>query len=424
MKKIYSSRFPKHFLWGSLAAIFFTGASCTTHPHRLQDGAWRAELTVADGRQAPFLFDVRHAATDSAVLTLINGEERVPLAGIHYVADTVIIPVAAYDAEIQARVSGDSLDGRFIRKYVENDPGIPFKAQRGDVPRFAPPPSPATVTIDGTWDVLFVSEKRDTVRNVGVFSTYNHIVTGSILTNSGDLRFLEGTVTGTGVQLSAFGGLSPYLIDIDFTGNDTFEGTLYTARGKTAFVGRRNDRAALADVYALTKLKRGFDRLGFSLPDAEGRLVSLNDARYKGKVVIVSVLGTWCPNCLDEAEYLAQWYKENKDRGVEIIGLAFERKDDAAYAYAAINRLKAQYGVDYEILFAGKVGGAAVAKVLPEIDKLSGYPTTFFIDRKGNVAKIHTGFSGPATGAFYEAWKKEFNALIDELLSVKNIKNL
>ncbi|MDR2449748.1 MAG: TlpA family protein disulfide reductase [Prevotellaceae bacterium] len=413
----------QHFLWGSLAAIFFTTASCTAPQRRLHDGAWRAELTVSDGRQAPFLFDVRHAATDTALLTLINGEERVPLAGIHYVADTVIIPIAAYDAEIQARVSGDSLEGRFIRKYIEDDPGIPFKAQRGDAPRFAPPASPATVTIDGTWDVLFVGGKRDTVRNVGVFSTDGQVVTGTILANSGDLRFLEGAVTGTGVQLSAFGGLSPYLIEIDFTGADTFQGTLYTARGKTAFVGRRNNRAALADVYALTKLKRGFGRLSFNLPDAGGRLVSLNDARYKGKVVVVSVLGTWCPNCLDEAEYLAQWYRENKDRGVEIIGLAFERKDDAAYAHAAINRLKAQYGVDYEILFAGKVGGDALAKVLPEIDKLSGYPTTFFIDRKGNVAKIHTGFSGPATGAFYEAWKKEFNALIDELLFINTSRN-
>ena len=416
-KTIYSSRFPTCFLWGTLAALFFVGTSCTAPQYRLQDGVWRAELTVSDGKQAPFLFEVRHAATDSAVLTLLNGEERVPLTGIRYVADTVIIPIEAYDAEIQARVSCDALEGRFIKKYIENDTGVPFKAQWGDAPRFDPPASPATVTIDGTWDVLFVNEKHDTVRNVGIFTTDNHIVTGTILANSGDLRFFEGAVTNTGVQLSAFGGLTPYLIELDFTGADTFEGALYTPRGKTALVGRRNDRAALTDTYTLTKLKRGFDRLGFILPDAEGRLVSLDDARYRGKVVIVSVLGTWCPNCLDEAAYLAQWYRENRDRGVEILGLAFERKDNATYAHAAINRLKAQYGVDYEILFAGKAGGDALAKVLPEIDKLAGYPTTFFIDRKGRVAKIHTGFSGPATGIFYETWQAAFNALVDELLS-------
>jgi thiol-disulfide isomerase/thioredoxin len=406
----------KYFLLGSVAGLSLLG-SCT-RTHQLQDGIWRAELAVADGKQAPFLFDVRHVATDSAVVTLRNGEEQVPLHGVYYVADTVVIPVAAYDAELRARVSGDSLSGHFIRKYIENDEGIPFTAQRGKAPRFAPAASPTTVPIDGTWDVLFVDAGGDTTHNVGVFAASNHIVTGSILTNSGDLRFLEGAVTGTGVRLSAFSGLSPYLVELDFTGNDTFEGTLYNVRGKTPFTGRRNSSAALADAYGLTRLQRGFERLSFKLPAADGRLVSLNDERYKDKVVIVSVLGTWCPNCLDETQYLAQWYRENKDRGVEIIGLAFERKDDAAYAYAAIDRLKAQYGVDYEILFAGKVGGKAVAEVLPEIDKLSSYPTTFFINRGGRVASIYTGFSGPATGAFYEAWQEEFNDLVNELLSI------
>jgi peroxiredoxin len=183
-------------------------------------------------------------------------------------------------------------------------------------------------------------------------------------------------------------------------------------------VGRRNDRATLADAYSLTGLKRGFDRLGFNLPAADGQIVSLDDERYKGKVVIVSILGTWCPNCLDEASYLAQWYRENKERGVEIVGLAFERKNAADYAWAAINRFKAQHHIDYEILFAGRAGRETIAAVLPELNGFGGYPTTIFIDRKGNVAKIHTGFSGPATGAFYEAWQQEFNALVDELLAI------
>jgi hypothetical protein len=101
---------------------------------------------------------------------------------------------------------------------------------------------------------------------------------------------------------------------------------------------------------------------------------------------------------------------------VEIIGLAFERKDDLNYAKSTLSRLINKYNVDYEILFAGQLGDATVQKVLPEIDKLSSYPTTFFIDKKGKVRKIHTGFTGPATGLFYEEFKKDFNSLIDSLL--------
>jgi peroxiredoxin len=273
------------------------------------------------------------------------------------------------------------------------------------------------VSIDGKWDVLFVGEKGDTTHNVGIFKTTNRIVTGSVLTNSGDMRFLEGAYTATGVQLSAFAGLSPYLLELNLEGNDRFEGTFFTARGKTKLIGMRNSKAGLADPYTLTKLKPGSETLSFKLPNISGQTVSLSDERYKNKVVIISILGSWCPNCLDEMKYLAPWYKANKARGVEIIGLSFERKDDIAYAKAAIARLKVKYGAEYEILFAGKVGEEATAKALPEVEKVNSYPTTIFIDKKGKVRKIYTGYNGPATGLFYEEFKKEFNDLMNDLLA-------
>ncbi|MDR1122233.1 MAG: TlpA family protein disulfide reductase [Dysgonamonadaceae bacterium] len=409
----------KCLLYGGIAGLSLLWGSCTCHRQQLlQDGIWRAELSVSHGRQAPFLFEVANAKTDSAVLTLINGEEKTLLTGIYYVADSVIIPIEAYDALIKAHISDGVLEGRFTKNYIENDTGILFKARWGEAPRFAATEQPATADIDGKWDILFVSD-GDTAHNVGIFKTENQAVTGSILTNSGDMRFLEGAPTATGIQLSAFSGLTPYYVELNFVGSNAFEGALYTARNSITLIGSRNDRAALADPYSLTKLKRGADYLSFKLPNTDGQEVSLANARYKGKVVIVSILGTWCPNCLDEAQYLAQWYRENRERGVEIVGLSFERKDDLDYATTAVNNFKKRYGVDYEVLLAGKVGSESVAKVLPEVDKLFSYPTTFFIDRKGQVAKIYTGFNGPATGLFYEEWKKDFNDVVDGLLDKK-----
>ncbi|GAP72780.1 alkyl hydroperoxide reductase [Candidatus Symbiothrix dinenymphae] len=391
--------------------------ACSSPSGRLQDGIWRGTLAVHDNKQAPFLFEVQHANTDSATVTLLNGEERVPLTGIQYSADTVLMPVESYDAVIRAVVTKDNLEGRFIKNYVENDEGIAFKAERGGViSRFEAVATPASVSIDGKWDVLFINGKNDTTRNVGIFKSENQIVTGSILTNSGDLRFLEGALTEQGVVLSAFSGLSPYLIEINFTDDTSFAGAFYTARSQTKLVGKRNPQAALDDAYGLAQLKRGFSSLSFALPNTEGKIISINDERYKGKVVIVSVLGSWCPNCLDELQFLAPWYDANKDRGVEVIGLAFERKDDMDYARKAINRLKERFGVNYEILFAGRAKPETIAKVLPEVQNFGGYPTTIFIDKKGKVQKIHTGYSGPATGLFYEEFQKEFNQLVDNLL--------
>jgi thiol-disulfide isomerase/thioredoxin len=394
-------------------------SACSPRSGERHDGLWRGELSVADHKQAPFLFEVKNAHTDSATVTLINGEERVLLTGVGYFSDSVVIPIESYDAVIKAKISGASMEGRFIKNYLENDEGIPFRADRGTTSRFEPVAQPVSISINGRWDVFFIGEKADTSRNVGIFTSVDQQVTGSILTNSGDLRFLEGVVTEKGAMLSAFSGLSPYLIEIRFLGEDAFEGELYTARGITRLEGVRNDQAALADAYGLAGMKPGFDRLHFQLPDENGNPVSLSDERYKGKVVIVSILGSWCPNCIDEAQFLAPWYKANKDRGVEILGLAFERKDDFDYAKETINHLKKANGISYDIVFAGKVSPATIASVLPEIDNFSSYPTTIFVDKQGKVRKIHTGFSGPATGLFYREFQEEFNALIDSFLMEK-----
>jgi len=391
--------------------------SCGHHHHsHLHDGMWRGELTLIE-KQAPFLFELKNAGSDSALVILINGEERVELRGVHSRGDSLIIPIEAYDAYIGAVLNDHTLEGRFIKNYIENDPGVPFRAVYGKKQRFKPVPNPTSFKIDGKWNVLFINEEGDTTRNVGIFKSDGAKVTGSVLTSYGDMRFLEGSYTETGVQLSAFAGLSPYLLEFTFEGMNNFSGVFYTTRGKTRLVGSRNEQAGLADPYSLTKLRPGQERLSFSLPNLNGDTISINDERYRGKVLIVSILGSWCPNCLDEMAFLAPWYMANRERGVEVIGLAFERKDDFAYAQSALQRLKARYNTGYEILFGGKTGQEATAKALPELERVNGYPTTIFIDKQGKIRKIHTGFNGPATGLFHEEFKKEFNQLVDELIN-------
>ena len=350
---------------------------------------------------------------------LINGAERVPLKGVVYSNDTVTIPILAYDAVLTGKIANGKFEGKFKKLFIDNDEGVSFSAEKSDAPRFEAADKATEISLAGKWDIQFIGQKGDTAHNVGIFSQDKNILTGSILTNAGDLRYLEGALTNDGFQFSAFAGLSPYLIKGKFEGNDSFTGEFYTTRGVTKLVGKRNAEAALADPYSLAYMKKGEDHLNFTFPNVEGQKVSLSDPRYKDKVVIVSILGSWCPNCLDEMEYLSPWYKENSKRGVEIIGLAFERKDDPEYVKTVLSRLVKRYNVDYEILFAGKLGDDATAKALPQVSKIMGYPTTIFIDKKGIVRKIHTGFNGPATGLFYEEFKQDFNKVVDDLLAEK-----
>ena len=401
-----------------LTALIIVISSCSqqNETDKLQTGTWLGELEVAENKKAPFLFEVSNTTYDSSTVTLLNGEERFDLEGVTFNNDTLIIPIVAYDAVIKGTLTDNQIDGKFIKNYIENDPGVPFRATYGINNRFEPVEQPALQQIDGKWDVLFIGEQGDTTRNVGIFKSDNSIVTGSILTLSGDLRYLEGTYTEKGVQLSAFSGLSPYYFEFNFTGENSFEGTFYTTRGTTRILGTKNDAAELTDPYSLAGLKEGYETLSFELPDLNGNIVSLKDEKYKGKVIIVSILGSWCPNCLDEMAFLAPWYEENRDRGVEIIGIAFERKDDFDYGKRSLTQLKERYNTEYTLLFGGAVGKENVAGALPELENFSSYPTTLYIDKQGKVRKVHTGFNGPATGLFYEEFKKDFNQLIDSLL--------
>ena len=390
-------------------------STCSAPTHRLTDGQWRG-VFEAQNTEIPFLFEVKSADTGNPTVTLLNGEDRLDLADATYRNDSVIIPIRIYDAVLEAKIEGERMNGRLVKLYSNRPDGrVPFTAQKGVTARFADTGEKAAVSLDGRWEITL--PERDMATQVGVFTQKTDgRLTGSILTPTGDYRHLEGTVQADRFYLSAFAGMTPYLIRGQFTGADKFTAEFITPGGISHFEGVRNPDAALPDAYAMTTLQPGYASLGFRLPGLDGREVSLTDPKYRGKVVIVSLLGSWCPNCMDETAFLAPWYKANRTRGVEVVGLAFERKDDIEYARNQLSVFMEQLGVTYDILFAGRVGDETVAKVLPELTQLMSYPTTIFIDKKGNVRKIHTGFSGPATGKFYEEFKAGFNQTVNELI--------
>jgi hypothetical protein len=81
-----------------------------------------------------------------------------------------------------------------------------------------------------------------------------------------------------------------------------------------------------------------------------------------------------------------------------------------------VQKVVKRFGVEYDFLIAGTNDKETAAKTLPMLNGIFSYPTTIFIDKNGKVRKIHTGFSGPATGKYYQEWREEFNALMSELL--------
>jgi thiol-disulfide isomerase/thioredoxin len=403
-----------------LAIIIVSYAGCTpsssTLNHDFPAGMWRGTLAYQE-EELPFNFNVVETASGDFELYIMNGKERLLLDEITFDGDSVTIPLHIFDASLRGRLSGDSLKGYFIKHY---DPAntIPFTAVHGQSFRFRRAENKtSTKDFSGKFRVAFYT-LTDTTHAVGVFLQRNDSVTGSFLTPTGDYRYLQGNVINDSLFLSAFDGNHAYLFIAAFENRDELNGTFYSGRTKkTLWKGWRDENATLPDPESQTYLKEGYDKIEFTFPDINGTQVSLTDEKYSNKVIILQIFGTWCPNCMDETRFLAPWYDKNKDRGVEIIGLAFERKDDFAYASERVKKMIEKLDVRYDFLIAGTNDKERASATLPALNRIVSFPTTIFIGKDGKVKKIHTGFTGPGTGEYYEQFIEHFNETVNTLLN-------
>lgn len=382
--------------------------------HLLKTGTWKGVLKPQK-IEIPFIFLVEENE-GKYLIKLINAEEKILLDEVVVESDSIHIPLFVFDATIHAKIEDDKMVGVWVKNYA-TDYAIPFEAFYENEQRFALQNPSADASFDGKWEVDFINEEK-TEKAIGLFKQNGNRVTGTFITPTGDYRFLEGSVDGKTMKLSCFDGSHAFLFEAIMLEDQTISGEFWSGKSwHQKWTAKRNNNFELPDPYALTYMNEGYDTFEFKFPNTDGDLIELSDARYENKVVVVQVLGTWCPNCMDETIFYADWYKKNKDRGVEIIGLAFESKAEAEYAIGQINKMKDKLGVEYEVLIAGTTSAESRAKALPMLNKIMSFPTSIVLDRQHKVRKIHTGFSGPGTGEYYEKFVEEFNLLMEKLIS-------
>jgi thiol-disulfide isomerase/thioredoxin len=175
-----------------------------------------------------------------------------------------------------------------------------------------------------------------------------------------------------------------------------------------------------ADPFEMTTVKDPNEPFRFAALDpATGKTVSSSDPAFAGKVVIVDISGTWCPNCHDAAPVLQDLYSRYRKDGLEIVTLSYEYTDDAVRNKRLIEIFRRKHGLEYPVLMAGTTSEGQIAQTLPQLQNFGAYPTTIFLGRDGRVRKIHAGFSGPATGHHFEEVKAEIEGLVRELLAEK-----
>ena len=400
------------FLATAFLSLVFSSCEKPLPEAGLKEGIWRGQITAQDN-VIPFNFSVEKNEGVYSI-DLINGDEKLKIDEVNILGDSLFFNMHIFDISIRAKMTGDSLKGSYTKNYADNYV-LPFTAVYGKQGRFDTLSS--SNAFDGTWETRFIDADGKETDAIGVFKAEDSILKGTFLTKTGDYRYLDGYTDKDTMHLYTFDGNHIYKFKAFKENDSVLKGQYWS--GKTSyktFVSVRNDSARLPDANSLTYLKDGYDRVEFSFPDLDGNLVRLDDEKYEGKVVILQIFGTWCPNCMDETRFYSDWYRKNSGQGVEIIGLAYEVKPDFDYARDRVLTMKTKLEVPYDFLIAGTSSTESASESLPMLNRVMSFPTSIIIDRKGKVRRIHTGFSGPATGVYYEEFVDEFNQFMKVLL--------
>lgn len=384
----------------------------------LQPGNWQARILRDDSVAIPFTFEVKTIAGKSQ-LSIRNASERITISKFTRQGDSLFFEMPVFEAAFRVKLEGKGyMKGWFLRGTTGQFQQLPFEARAGAT-RFTVSQKPAA-NISGRWSVSITRPNNTERPAIAEFKQQGSALTGTMLTPSGDYRYLEGVVDGDSLKLSVFDGAHFYLFTAHIDDPQQLSGGMFYAgkNAKEKWRAVKNAKAELPDAGNTPQLKVGENRLSFRFPDLDSNLVSITDERFKNKVVVVQLMGSWCPNCMDETRFLSEYYRNNKQKGLEVVALAYENSTDFQRSRNSIAKFRDRFNVAYPMLITGVWVNDSLRteKTLPQLTPIKVFPTTIFIGRDGTVRKLHTGFYGPGTGAYYEAFKREFELTIEELL--------
>ena len=386
-----------------------------------KQGVWRGVLMLnaEKNRELPFNFEIKKIAGKTQ-LVIHNAEERIMVTEITSKKDSFNFKMPVFDSEFRCQLFGDTLlKGVWVNHAKKEHNVIPFMANYGNLKRFLFLPEKSNPFYEGKWEVAFSPNAKDSSKAIGMFSYPNgsSYVTGTFLTETGDYRYLEGMVHDSTLYLSCFDGSHAYLFTAENNGTEITNGHYYAGTAwEEPWIGKRNDVYKLRDPETITKLKSQSDKVTFSFNNLLDKKVSLADLRYKNKPVIIQIMGTWCPNCMDETAYLAGLYNTYANQGLEIIALAYERTPDLNKVKNNITRLKRKFDARYEFLITGLTGKDKASESLPFLNEITTFPTLILLDKNHHVKTIYAGFNGPGTGNEYIIFKAKFESLVKELI--------
>ena len=407
---------------------------------KLPPGMWRAELLLQsknfipkegdedvfrgtgdlDDTSLPFNFEIKYDDEKNMVFYFLNGEERIEVKEVEYgrntkiAKDTFRVQFPEYGSYIAAKYEESGMTGDFIIP-AKNNYKIPFSAIYGKPYRFTPLKKEPAWDMNGKWECTFEEGTKDEYKAIGEFKQNGNDLTGTFLTETGDYRFLEGTVQDNKAYLSVFDGSHAFLFSIKMIDQDNIIGTFRSGKNyKCSWSGKRNNNFNLTDPSELTYLTEEKPTIDFAFTGIDGKELSINDPIFDNKAKIVTIMGTWCPNCKDEMKFLNQVKEKYKDQ-VEIMAVGFERPKEKEKALPILERYAKKMELTFPIVYGGTLSKSLASETFPFLNKVISFPTLMMIDKNNKVHYIHTGFNGPATSK-YKEFESEFYAELKKIM--------
>jgi thiol-disulfide isomerase/thioredoxin len=383
---------------------------------KIKAGNWISELQLNENDVLPFKLLIKKDMS----FIVQNAEEEIQLEKPVFKNDSIYLKFPYFNSELVFKViSKNQLKGYWVNYNKSADYKIPCTSFKSDEALFSQSRNVNTAfNAQGKWQVEFEPNTNSSYPAVGLFTQTEatNQITGTFLTETGDYRFLAGNCTTDSLFLSCFDGSHAFLFKAALVA-EKLSGTFNSGKHwKSEWIASKNEQFELTSPEELTYLKENAE-FEFSLTTLDNQPFSFPNEVYKNKVVIIQIMGTWCPNCLDETMYFKSLYETYHTDGLEIISVCYEAGKSLEDQIASITRFKNQSNADFNFIFGGTASKNKAANDFNMLNDIISFPTSIFIGRDGKVKLVHTGFNGPGTGTYYTDYVRKTNSLIEKLLA-------
>ncbi len=373
----------------------------------LEPGQWQGTIEYQD-EDVAFEFRVENQ-NDLMVIIIENGDENIRIDDVSIEGDSITIPLRPFDAFIKARIHQRKLEGYWKKGYRAK--GIPFKARYG-MPRFERSTKKGLKRLSGKWQIEFTPQSRQPYPSVALISSDNDFLTGTFLTEVGDLRFFKGVARNDSIIMSSFDGAHAFLFKA-YVDQDRLSGVMVMDDEYSEEVsGMQSETASIPEPFK--KIPSGH-RLYYDILAAGDPSVKIDEDQYFNKVLVLQLFGTWCPNSMDQTQFLSNWH-QNKPKNVEVLAVTYEPNFSTAYGNQRIRDYSQVMGLPYPINLGGELSKGQAALALPHLDKINAFPTLLLVDKEGFIRYEFSYFNGPATGEYHEEFVQKFETYVNELV--------